>query len=104
MSRAKQSGQGLMFEELQSRAPYIIEQLEVYNWGPFSGLHRAEIDPHGSAIIGQTGSGKTTLVDALMTLVAARPLYNLASGYSVVTVSWVLATGWNCIARVAPGR
>ncbi|MBL3526361.1 MAG: hypothetical protein JMN27_08065 [gamma proteobacterium endosymbiont of Lamellibrachia anaximandri] len=79
MSRAKQSGQGLMFEELQSRTPYIIEQLEVYNWGPFSGLHRAEIDPHGSAIIGQTGSGKTTLVDALMTLVAARPLYNLAS-------------------------
>ncbi len=79
MSRSRHTGQGLMFEELHSRTPYIIEQLEIYNWGPFSGLHRAEIDPHGSAIIGQTGSGKTTLVDALMTLVAARPLYNLAS-------------------------
>ncbi|MCU7839432.1 MAG: hypothetical protein KZQ94_08635 [Candidatus Thiodiazotropha sp. (ex Troendleina suluensis)] len=68
-----------MFEELLKRTPYIIEQLEVYNWGPFNGLHRAEIDPHGSAIIGQTGSGKTTLVDAFMTLLAERPLYNLAS-------------------------
>ena len=68
-----------MLEELLKRAPYIIEQLELYNWGPFSGLHRADIDPHGSAIIGQTGSGKTTLVDAFMTLVAERPLYNLAS-------------------------
>ena len=76
MSRAKQ---GVMFETLSNRSPYIIEQLEIYNWGPFSGLHRADIDPQGSAIIGQTGSGKTTLVDAIMTLIAIRPLYNLAS-------------------------
>jgi uncharacterized protein YPO0396 len=68
-----------MFETLSNRLPYIIEQLEIYNWGPFSGLHRADIDPQGSAIIGQTGSGKTTLVDAIMTLIAIRPLYNLAS-------------------------
>ncbi len=58
---------------------YVIEQLEVFNWGPFGGLHRIRIDPQGSAVIGQTGSGKTTLVDALMTLIAERPLYNLAS-------------------------
>ncbi|WP_089728637.1 ATP-binding protein [Candidatus Thiosymbion oneisti] len=58
---------------------YVIEQLEVFNWGPFNGLHRIRIDPQGTAVIGQTGSGKTTLVDALMTLIAERPLYNLAS-------------------------
>ncbi len=61
------------------RNSFIVERLEVFNWGPFNGLHRIHVDPRGSAIIGQTGSGKTTLVDALMTLIAERPLYNLAS-------------------------
>lgn len=66
--------------ELQSsEGSYVLSELELYNWGPFQGLHRAEFDPRGSAIIGQTGSGKTTLVDAIMTMIAARPLYNLAS-------------------------
>lgn len=58
---------------------YLLRELEVYNWGPFSGLHRAEIDPEGTAIIGPTGSGKTTLIDALMTLLVQQPRYNLAS-------------------------
>lgn len=58
---------------------YLLQQLEVYNWGPFCGMHRAVFDPNGTAIIGPTGSGKTTLVDALMTLLVAQPRYNLAS-------------------------
>lgn len=58
---------------------YLLSQLEVYNWGPFRGIHRAQFDPAGTAIIGPTGSGKTTLVDALMTLLVALPRYNLAS-------------------------
>lgn len=58
---------------------FLLRQLEVYNWGPFHGLHRADFDPAGTAIIGPTGSGKTTLVDALMTLLVAQPRYNLAS-------------------------
>ncbi|MCA9189345.1 MAG: AAA family ATPase, partial [Planctomycetales bacterium] len=53
--------------------------LEMYNWGPFRGMHRAEFDTAGTAIIGPTGSGKTTLVDALMTLLVSQPRYNLAS-------------------------
>lgn len=60
-------------------APYLLQQLEVFNWGPFCGLHRAVFDSSGTAIIGPTGSGKTTLVDALMTLLVAQPRYNLAS-------------------------
>lgn len=59
--------------------PYILQALELYGWGGFSGHHRAAIDAAGTAIIGPTGSGKTTLVDALMTLLAANPKYNLAS-------------------------
>jgi len=60
-------------------ASYLLHQLEVFNWGPFCGLHRAVFDPNGTAVIGPTGSGKTTLVDALMTLLVAQPRYNLAS-------------------------
>ncbi|MFU8838457.1 MAG: ATP-binding protein [Thiohalomonadaceae bacterium] len=58
---------------------YLLEQLDLYNWGAFEGRHQAAIDPRGSAIIGPTGSGKTTLVDALMTLLTEYPRYNLAS-------------------------
>ena len=66
--------------EVAADTRYLLSSLTVFNWGPFSGLHRpAEIDPRGSAIIGATGSGKTTLIDALMTLLVARPAYNLAS-------------------------
>ncbi|MCD0459997.1 ATP-binding protein [Roseiconus lacunae] len=60
-------------------ATYRLSHLEVFNWGPFSNLHRAEFDIAGTAIIGPTGSGKTTLIDALMTLLVAAPRYNLAS-------------------------
>ncbi len=58
---------------------YILHTLELFNWGGFGGMHKADIDAQGSAIIGPTGSGKTTLVDALMTLLTANPKYNLAS-------------------------
>lgn len=58
---------------------YYLRRVEVFNWGGFSGFHRADIHRRGTAIIGGTGSGKTTLVDALMTLLTARPSYNLAS-------------------------
>ncbi len=61
------------------QSPFVLRELEVFNWGPFAGMHRAEIDPRGTAVIGPTGSGKTTLIDALMTLLVAQPRYNLAS-------------------------
>lgn len=64
---------------VHQEASYRLTHLEVFNWGPFSNLHRAEFDAHGTAIIGPTGSGKTTLIDALMTLLVASPRYNLAS-------------------------
>jgi uncharacterized protein YPO0396 len=71
-----------VFEENANSQPdcsFLLSQLEVYNWGPFRGLHKADFDSVGTAIIGPTGSGKTTLVDALMTLLVAAPRYNLAS-------------------------
>lgn len=67
------------FLELEDERAYVLRELEIFNWGPFAGKHRAEFDERGTAIIGATGSGKTTLVDALMTLLADNPRYNLAS-------------------------
>lgn len=69
----------LFATETPPPSAFVIQQLELYNWGPFSGLSCAQIDPDGTSIIGPTGSGKTTLVDALMTLITAQPRYNLAS-------------------------
>ena len=64
---------------MMNNGSYFLHQIDVYNWGGFYGLHTAHIDKEGTAIIGQTGSGKTTLIDALMTLLVAKPYYNLAS-------------------------
>ncbi|WP_372985660.1 ATP-binding protein [Marinobacter sp.] len=74
-----QSQTDLFAAEIIPPTAYILTHLDLYNWGPFGGRHRAEIDPKGTAIIGPTGSGKTTLVDALMTLLTHQPRYNLAS-------------------------
>lgn len=73
-------GSADLFEELKpQQQSYVLTGLEVFNWGPFSAMHCASIDPQGTAIIGPTGSGKTTLIDALMTLLVEQPRYNLAS-------------------------
>ena len=58
---------------------YRLHALHLYNWGAFSGRHRAEFNVGNTAILGATGSGKTTLIDALMTLLCQHPRYNLAS-------------------------
>lgn len=58
---------------------FVLDAIEMYNWGPFGGRHFIEINSGGTAIIGATGSGKTTIIDALMTLIVASPRYNLAS-------------------------
>ncbi|MEL5428851.1 ATP-binding protein [Serratia nevei] len=64
---------------LAGKESFILTRIELFNWGGFHGLHQAAIHQEGTAVIGPTGSGKTTLVDALMTLLCAKPRYNLAS-------------------------
>jgi uncharacterized protein YPO0396 len=65
--------------QLPAHLSFVLNELQVYNWGAFEGHHSADIDIEGTAIIGATASGKTTLIDALMTLLTANPRYNLAS-------------------------
>jgi len=79
MIKNRQQAMTLFDEEPAHDSGYALTDLEVFNWGPFAGLHRATIDPEGTAIIGPTGSGKTTIIDALMTLLVEQPRYNLAS-------------------------
>lgn len=57
-------GQGALFEREQFR----ICQLQVYNWGTFSGLHTIPIAESGFLFVGRSGSGKTTLLDAFSAL------------------------------------
>jgi uncharacterized protein YPO0396 len=75
---SRTSGQKVLVEPVPA-ATFVLTHLDLFNWGAFNGRHTAEIDLEGTAIIGSTGSGKTTLVDALMTLIAEHPRYNLAS-------------------------
>ncbi len=81
MSATQESG--LLFAEERTTArdepSFRLASLEVFNWGSFAGKHSCDFDARGAAIVGPTGSGKTTLVDALMTLLAPNPSYNLAS-------------------------
>ncbi len=80
MTVPQQDRQGMLpMEAHPDDSPFVLRELEVFNWGPFSGMHHVEVDPRGTAIIGPTGSGKTTLIDALMTLLVPNPRYNLAS-------------------------
>ncbi len=58
-----------------------LAELSVFNWGSFSGLHTATIDPHGTLVTGDNGAGKSTLIDGLMALLlpAGRASFNVAA-------------------------
>jgi uncharacterized protein YPO0396 len=58
-----------------------LAELSVFNWGSFSGLHTATIDPFGTLVTGDNGSGKSTLIDGLMALLlpAGRATFNVAA-------------------------
>lgn len=77
---------GMLFpingEAVSRDTTYRLERLEVYNWGPFNGLHRADFDSIGTAIIGPTGSGKTTLVDEAVLAITTDALCRSTNGYS----------------------
>ncbi|MEC9360189.1 MAG: ATP-binding protein [Pseudomonadota bacterium] len=48
--------------------PVRLARITVCNWGPFDGIHSAEISPAGTLITGETGAGKSSLIDALQVL------------------------------------
>jgi len=77
-----------MFDQEQTDFPGLfaagqirLEELSVYNWGSFHGLHTAHIDPHGTLVTGDNGAGKSTLIDGLMALLlpAGGANFNIAA-------------------------
>lgn len=42
-----------------------LAEVQLYNWGTFSGLHRIRIARKGHLITGPSGSGKSSLLDAI---------------------------------------
>lgn len=62
---------------------YVLERLEVYNWGTFNNvIYTLEPSRQTALLTGKNGSGKSTLVDALLTLLVPnnKRTYNQASG------------------------
>ncbi|MFW2332056.1 MAG: ATP-binding protein, partial [Nitrospinota bacterium] len=53
-----------LFEPKQFR----MSQLQVFNWGTFSGTHNVPISEQGFLFVGRSGAGKTTLLDAISAL------------------------------------
>lgn len=47
---------------------FRMTQLQVYNWGTFSGIHTIPIAERGFLFVGRSGAGKSTLLDAFSAL------------------------------------
>jgi uncharacterized protein YPO0396 len=57
----------------QSFAQYRISQVQVLNWGAYSGLQTMTVARSGTAIVGPSGRGKSTLLDAMASVILPNP-------------------------------
>jgi uncharacterized protein YPO0396 len=57
----------------QSAAQFRIGQVQVLNWGAYSGLQTMTVARSGTAIIGPSGRGKSTLLDAMASVILPNP-------------------------------
>lgn len=79
----------------QHPGQWRLAELQVVNWGTFSGLHRVEVARQGHLITGHSGSGKSSLLDAIATVMtppkllrfnaAAQEVSNKAEDRTVAT-------------------
>lgn len=58
-----------------------LSQVQVHNWGTFSGLHTVAVARQGHLLAGESGSGKSSLLDAIATVLTPQRWlsYNLAA-------------------------
>jgi uncharacterized protein YPO0396 len=59
--------------EGQSPAQFRISQVQVLNWGAYSGLQTMTVARSGTAIVGPSGRGKSTLLDAMASVILPNP-------------------------------
>ena len=57
----------------QSPAQFRISQVQVLNWGAYSGLQTMTVAWSGTAIVGPSGRGKSTLLDAMAAVILPNP-------------------------------
>lgn len=70
-----------MYSDLFKVGQIRLNELSVFNWGSFHGLHTAKIDIGGTLVTGDNGAGKTTFIDGLMALLlpVGRATFNVAA-------------------------
>src|SRR5260370_9037335 len=52
---------------------YRIEQVQVLNWGGYTGLQVMQTGRTSTAILGPSGRGKSTLLDAMASVIMPNP-------------------------------
>jgi uncharacterized protein YPO0396 len=57
----------------QSPAQFRITQVQVLNWGAYSGLQTMTVAHSGTAIVGPSARGKSTLLDAMASVILPNP-------------------------------
>ncbi|UHJ58737.1 AAA family ATPase (plasmid) [Mycolicibacterium fortuitum] len=63
---------------------WLLESIQLVNWGGFEGHHRVEVSTTSTLISGATGTGKSTLLDAYIALLMpSRIPFNGASNDNV---------------------
>ncbi|MCS7480387.1 ATP-binding protein [Umezawaea endophytica] len=63
----------LVVTDGQGAAQFRISQVQILNWGAYSGLQTMTVARSGTAIVGPSGRGKSTLLDAVASVVLPNP-------------------------------
>jgi uncharacterized protein YPO0396 len=73
MESVRENVQPLVISSEQSSAQFRISQVQILNWGAYSGLQTLTVAPSGTAIVGPSGRGKSTLLDAMASVILPNP-------------------------------
>lgn len=64
---------GLGVTDEQGAAQFRISQVQILNWGAYSGLQTMTVARSGTAIVGPSGRGKSTMLDAVASVILPNP-------------------------------
>lgn len=70
---AEQKVLSLVVTDQTDTSQFRISQVQILNWGAYSGLQTMTVAPSGTAIVGPSGRGKSTLLDAMASVILPNP-------------------------------